>query len=314
MTNKLFQQAEVAHGVGETFSVGWFDFGQWQTYTAAAEAHEFNSLLDWNWVDFAEERVDEVHSVELDLCRAGNITVEVFLNHVMGLLWCDVGEHRDDALAAEGKDRHNLVVVAGVDIDVAISDGEEVADLADVAAGFLNGNDVFNVASEPYSGFWLDVAAGAARNVVENDRDGDGFSDGLEMHLQTVLGGLVVVRGDEQNSVSAIGFSLLGEHDSGLGVVGTGTSDDRYAMVDMVDGVGDDLGMFFFRKGGRFASGAADDDGVGAIVDLEVEETFQCWVVDSTISGERGNDCAACASKDRHIFFLLKCVRGEVCP
>ena len=48
---------------------------------------------------------------------------------------------------------------------------------------FLDCNNVFYIASEPNSGFRLDVATGAARYVVENHRNIDGFSDELEVHL-----------------------------------------------------------------------------------------------------------------------------------
>ena len=131
------------------------------------------------------------------------------------------------------------------------------------------------------------------------------------MHLQTVLGGLVVIWGDEQHSVCAVFFSLLGEHDSSGRVVGTGAGNDRHAMVHILDGVGDDLGMFFLGEGGRFASGAADDDGIGAIIDLEIQQTFESRIVNGTIRSKWGNDCAACASENRHKFFLLRLCAGR---
>ena len=52
-----------------------------------------------------------------------------------------MGGHRQDALAAQGKQGDNLIVVSGIDIQIVAAQRCDLGYLADVAAGFLDGVD-----------------------------------------------------------------------------------------------------------------------------------------------------------------------------
>ena len=74
--------------------------------------------------------------------------------------------------------------------------------LRDVAAGFFHAGDVRDF-GQPRQRAGFDVRAGAARDVVKNERLVHGFGDGAEVPVLAFLRGLVVVgrRGEDAHSL-----------------------------------------------------------------------------------------------------------------
>jgi hypothetical protein len=81
--------------------------------------------------------------------------------------------------------------------------GEQLGDLHDVAAGFLDADDVGNL-GEAEDGGGLEIDAGAAGDVVEQDGQVRGFRDGAEVLELAFLAGLVVVRVGGEEAVEAV--------------------------------------------------------------------------------------------------------------
>ena len=80
--------------------------------------------------------------------------------------------------------------------------------VGDVARGFLNTHDV-GVRGQALYVALTDAAAAAAGNVVQDAGDVHGIGDGLKVLIDTLFVGLVVVGGDEQQTVGS--QALVGE-------------------------------------------------------------------------------------------------------
>src|SRR5690606_40025592 len=93
--------------------------------------------------------------------------------------------------------------------------------------------------------------------------DLDRLGDGAEVAVETFLGGLVVVGGDQQAGIGADALGQLGEPDGFPGAVGPGAGDHRDAAADPVDDAAEHFEVFLHVQGGRFARGAYRDDGGG---------------------------------------------------
>ena len=154
----------------------------------------------------------------------------------------------------------------------------------------------------------LDADAGTGGDVIEDHRLGAGVSDGV-IHLhQAVLGGLIIVRSHNQDTVSAVGAGSLGQLHSIVGLVAAGAADDGNTAVDSVDGVAHDLTVLSIGQGGTFTGGAADDQSVDALLDLPVNELAHTIVIHAQ-GGCGGDQCGCDASENRililHGSFLL---------
>ena len=85
----------------------------------------------------------------------------------------NVGEDGDHAETAAGKDRKDLVIISGIKVDTAVRKTHHFDCLADVSRGVLDADYVRHFPAQRYSRGRENVAACAARNIVENDRDTD---------------------------------------------------------------------------------------------------------------------------------------------
>ena len=56
----------------------------------------------------------------------------------MGLTGRNIGKDGNDTRAAQGTEGHDLVVVAGINIDLPVNEAGQLGDLADIAGGFLD--------------------------------------------------------------------------------------------------------------------------------------------------------------------------------
>ena len=121
----------------------------------------------------------------------------------------NVGKDGDHAETAAGKDRKDLVIISGVKIDTAVCKTHHFDGLADVSRCVLDTDDVWYFPAQLYSGGRKNVAACAARDIVENNRDTDSICNCRVMLNKTLLCCFIVVGRYEQKTVSACFLSFF---------------------------------------------------------------------------------------------------------
>ena len=99
-------------------------------------------------------------------------------------------------------------------------------------------------------GLRLDVDPGAGGDIVEDDGSAHGIRNDLVVPQQTLLGCLVVVGGDDQQTVHAEALRSQGVFPGYLSIVGAGTGDHRHAPRHPVHAIGDGLHALLLRGPG----------------------------------------------------------------
>ena len=158
--------------------------------------------------------------------------------------------------------------------------------VGDVARGLLNTHDV-GVRGQALYVALADTAAAAAGDVVQDAGDVHGIGDGFKVLIDTLFVGLVVVGGDEQQTVGAQALigERLGEH--GLRGVGARAGDDGDASCNMLDHGGDDGVVLVVGHRGTLTGGAQGEDGVGAILQVEIDKALERVKVDAAVLFKR---------------------------
>jgi hypothetical protein len=113
------------------------------------------------------------------------------------------------------------------------------------------------------------------------------------------LGGFVVIGSDDQSSIRAGFFGMLGQKQRRVGVVAAGAGDDLHSAGGVFDAEIHGGNMLFQTLGGRFAGGAADDHSVRTRRGLEVNQFSQLWKIDAAVSQKRSDDGHARSFKYR---------------
>ena len=110
------------------------------------------------------------------------------------------------------------------------------------------------------------------------------------MLIDTLFVGLVVVGGDEQQAVGsqALVSKRLGEH--GLRGVGARAGNDGDAACNMLDHGGDDGVVLVVGHRGALAGGAQGEDGVGAILQVEIDKALERVKVDAAVLFKRRDE------------------------
>ena len=216
----------------------------------------------------------------------------------MNKLRLDIGDDADDALAAQGQQGDHLVIVAGVDVQLVAAEGRDLCHLTDIAGGFLDAVDE-RVLAQLLGRLGGDVQAGAGRHVIQDDRNAAGLCHCGEVGDKASLRGLVVVGGHQQQSVCAAGGRLCSQSTAVVGVVGTGTGDDRHTVTHKVHGILDGGQLLLVGHGRALAGGATDDDGVGAAGDLILNDATQLIEINAAVLVHRGDDGNTHTGKDR---------------
>ncbi len=108
-----------------------------------------------------------------------------------------VRDDRDHPRAADGQQRQHGEVIARYDGDPLPAQFDDPAGLAQVGGGLLDGDDGRDL-GKPRHRFGQQVDSGAARDVVQHDRDVHPLGDMGEVAKEPLLGRLVVVGSDQQ--------------------------------------------------------------------------------------------------------------------
>ena len=198
----------------------------------------------------------------------------------MRLLRRDVREHGNNTDTAEGADRNDLVVIAGIDVQAAIGQRCKLRDLAQVARSLLDRDDVLDVLREANHCLRKDIRSCAGRHVVDDARKLCGAGDLPVMRVQAVLRRLVIVRRHKQERVRAKLLRFLGHHDSVRRIVGAGTGDDGNASLRALDREADRLQMLRIVKRRCLTGGSADNQCVCSFSNLILDQRVHHVVID----------------------------------
>ena len=168
----------------------------------------------------------------------------------------------------------------------------DLGGIGDVARSLLDAHDV-GMRGQALDIALADAATAAAGNVVQDAGDVHGVGHGLKVLVDALFVGLVVVGGDEQQAVGAQALvgERLGEHR--LRGVGARAGDDGDATCDLLDHGGNDGVVFVVGHRGALAGGAQGEDGVGAILQVEIDQALKRIKVDAAVllkRGDKGND------------------------
>ena len=196
---------------------------------------------------------------------------------------------RDDGDEAGGAARHPREVQAIV-ARVVLQAGAVHALHAglDVARGVLDAEDA-RVLGQDVEGRVGEGDARAARDVVEHDGQIGRIRDGAHVGAQALLGGAVVVRGDDQQAVRTVLLSALADAHRVRGVIGAGAAqDERTIPHGLAHGVRQVV-LFGLVGRGRLSRRAGQEDRVAAFVDQLGREALRGDQV-NVAGGRHGGD------------------------
>ena len=201
----------------------------------------------------------------------------------------------DDALAAERHDGGGGAVIAAPDGEVRRAEVEGVLNKIEVVARLLDTGNV-RMLGKRLIGLRRAADACARGDIVEDDGNIDRVSDGGEMLHKTALRGFVVVRRDGEQRVDARALRGFGERNGGRGAVRAAARDDGHAAVDGAHAALNERHALIVAQRRSFAGCAADDDGVGAALNLALDETVEGFEID-TVAAKRRDDGDGAAGK-----------------
>ena len=224
----------------------------------------------------------------MQVTRTLEVALQRGVHHVGGLARDDVGDDRDDAVAADRQQRQGDVVVAREYGEVRTAGGDDLAHLVQATGRFLHAGDVATVADQPGQRRRLHVDRGAALDVVEEDRKRHRLGHRSEVAIEPLLRRLVVVRVDDQRPGGACPLGMAREVDRLGGGVGTRPGDHGKAPSGALHDDLDDPLVLVVAQRRRLAGRSTGNDAVGAVGDVELDELTQLGLVDATLA-ERGD-------------------------
>src|SRR3974390_494707 len=127
----------------------------------------------------------------------------------------------------------------------------------------------------------------ARRDVVDDDWNTDRVVDRLEVLVQALLRGLVVVGRDDQDGIRTRIFRVLGEVDGLAGRVGARPPDHGDALLGLVDAPFDHALVLVMAQGWAFARGPHWHEPVRAFGDLPVDQGTERRLVHAAVLERR---------------------------
>ena len=164
-------------------------------------------------------------------------------------------------------------------------------DLGQVARCFLHRDDVVRLPRQSEDGRGGDVRCRATRHVVEHHRHvSHGVGDGPEVRLEPGLGGLVVVRGHDEQRVGSGGARRAGPLDRGGGGVASHAGEHLRPPSGRLDGKCDHALVLRRHEGRGFSRRSARDEQSDPSRDLPLDERAQPRLVHVAGGVERGDE------------------------
>ena len=148
--------------------MGICQFGQRKSGRTHIEALHIEGSLDRDRIDLNEELVDQGKGLELELFGLLVSALQAVHDKVMRLTGRNIGKDGNDTRAAQGTEGHDLVIVAGINIDLSVNEAGQFGHLADIAGRFLDCCDVGLVLDKSGHGLGQDIGSRPGRNVVDD--------------------------------------------------------------------------------------------------------------------------------------------------
>ncbi len=214
-----------------------------------------------------EERREQRRQLEVDGCGGGVVAAREGVPQLPHLPRAHMRRDADDAVAADGERRQEQVVVAAPEGEAGGTVAQDRAELGEVAARFLDADDVRVAPREFEQRRRQHVRAGPARDVVHDDRQPRRLCDGAEVAQHAVLGRLVIVGHDGEDTVCARGLRARGQRDRRGGIVAAGPGHDRAARAEFFLDGREQRDFLVVGQRGRLTRRTAHDDAVVALRD-----------------------------------------------
>ena len=80
--------------------------------------HEPHGRLRRNRIHLTEKGIDEIRIGDLHVARLFHLAVKIKLAHIVSRLRRYVRKHGNDPLSSQRKNRHDLVVISGIDCQI----------------------------------------------------------------------------------------------------------------------------------------------------------------------------------------------------
>ena len=171
------------------------------------ESHHGESFFHRYGIRLEEQGDEEVIHLVVQLAGFPVPTGCPGIHHGRHIGRCDIGGDGDHPF---GSDRHHgkrQRVITREDDNAFPAGLDDFGDLLQRPTPLLDGRDVAD-GGQPCDRGRQHVHAGSARNVVQHQRQVDGFRHGLVMAKQPLLGRLVIVRRDQQRPVCPGSFGV----------------------------------------------------------------------------------------------------------
>ena len=189
--------------------------------------------------------------------------------HLLRSHVCNDGNHTK---TSHCHNRNSLVIISGVQIDFPIRQCHQLHNLAEIAAGFLDSDDIRNLPNQSRHRFREQIDAGSGRDIVHQYRNSlSGFGYRAEMLIQALLCALVVIGSNHKRCIRAISANRLGQICCCLCAVGAGSCNDRNSVLHIVHGKAAHLQMLLLAHRCRFACGSAHHNGIGSVLNLKIK-------------------------------------------
>ena len=82
----VLENSVLFHCLLELLHVLWLHLSERHSHCSITHTKKLYSLLDRYWIDLAEQCVAEVDGLELEIKTSLNISVKIFLNHIVYVL------------------------------------------------------------------------------------------------------------------------------------------------------------------------------------------------------------------------------------
>ena len=248
---------------------GIADGHEGQAQDVLAHAHLLEYGFDTGGAAFGKQQVDAREELVVQLAGLVELIDEGEVHEVGHVFGKTVGCYRYNAFHAYGHLCYHQVVVAGEHGEVVWLGLEQLQALGYITAGFFDTNDGRAVGSEAQHGSRQQVAAGAARYVVEYNGLVGSSGDGFKVLVHAFLRWLVVVGGHAEDRVNTVkvGFFELAQYL--LGVVAANAANYGHFAGAVVD----DRSQHF---------SAAERVGVSAVVPIATRKSTPPFMTCST--------------------------------
>ena len=194
----------------------------------------------------------------------------------------DVGDNGNHAEAAERHQRHDHIVVAGIEREIRRHEPGDFRDLRDVAARFFHAADVAMFRQFRHR-FRRKVHARAPWHVIHNNRNMHGVGNRDKIRHQPFLRRFIVIRRNAQQRVRADVFSMDAHLHRVGRIVAAAASDHRDALFRHFDSAFNHPFMFLIGQRRRFAGCAARDDRVRPFLNLPLDQFREFVEIDGIV-------------------------------